>query len=303
MEKEKAGLSGVSEHGPLAPQALSLLDLAERVARPNGDAGEWREDAVELAERVLMFTSSDAVEIIRGLRDVGLEKVQHVYAGSCPNVRGEGVETEHDRADPQDECPACEVLRRADALLDQPTLNGPHDRQEVLAKMGDVSDRSDTSSDGVVAFPDDVDTETLRELDAFRERLLHSTPFVRDQERIELDRHLLKVRAHVVADHLETQRLQAEGLRSGIHEGKRLFTDAQVANMLSLKPGWELAPQRVRDAARRMEPDPICGAQLRGLPLVTCLRKRGHVGEHCPADPGSCPVHDAEESDRSDTGR
>lgn len=56
-------------------------------------------------------------ELLRKLCDIATGKVQHVYGGACPNVAGEGEQTANDRADPLDECPACDILRDADAFL------------------------------------------------------------------------------------------------------------------------------------------------------------------------------------------
>ncbi len=181
--------------------------------------------------------------LLSELLDVATGKLRHVYAGSCPNVESEGVETMNDRADPMDACPACGVLRRADAVLGRK-----------------VSDRSDTLKEparaiGAVAFPEGVDTETLRELDVFREKMLGFFPPNFDASRVILDTHLLKVRAHIIADELNTKRLQAEIMRlaSSNFQRNQIFSEQTIARVLDLDPGWELAPQKARDAARSIK--------------------------------------------------
>lgn len=56
--------------------------------------------------------AGDLLALIRELRGVGTAATPHRYMGSCPDVkRGDGAR----RRDPA--CLACDVLRRADALL------------------------------------------------------------------------------------------------------------------------------------------------------------------------------------------
>ena len=49
------------------------------------------------------------MEIMQGLADIATGKISHVYRGICPDAL-EG----HDKRD--DECPACKILMRYDAL-------------------------------------------------------------------------------------------------------------------------------------------------------------------------------------------
>lgn len=82
--------------------------------------------------------SAAGSDLIRDLRDVGTGRIRHVFAGTCPETWKGGEGSENDRADPQDECKACDVLRRADDLLDQ------------------VSDRSDVASAMIEAFREEM---------------------------------------------------------------------------------------------------------------------------------------------------
>jgi hypothetical protein len=55
------------------------------------------------------------IEILRQLRAIATGEVQHVYGGMCPDqIEGPDVRDE--------DCPACRVLLKADALLQSPTV-------------------------------------------------------------------------------------------------------------------------------------------------------------------------------------
>lgn len=131
------------------------------------------------------------------------------------------------------------------------------------------------------AFHKYAGLDTLAELDRFREALRLGLP---DQGAVNADQWVAKIRAHVVADEFERKRLQGVIMRDGrMPDGTPVFTPETVMRVLELPPDWELAPQQARLAARKMEPNPICGA-IAGDPCDVCMRPKGHRGQHCPRE-------------------
>jgi hypothetical protein len=84
--------------------------------------------------------SSDAIQSIRELRDIATGKIEHVFAGGCPDV---SIGSETVRAEPGT-CPACDAFRRADAVLGQAGSEG--------ANTGAAAPRRCTRIDSVIRF-------------------------------------------------------------------------------------------------------------------------------------------------------
>lgn len=101
----------------------SRADLLTLIRAAKAGAMRPAEMAESLSRLEWIFASEDAprekptLALVADLRDIATGKIEHIYAGTCPAVHIEGLDTEPDRADPTDECPACEVLRRADVAL------------------------------------------------------------------------------------------------------------------------------------------------------------------------------------------
>lgn len=124
-------------------------------------------------------------------------------------------------------------------------------------------------------------TATVRELDALRDDIATTLATSGDFAPSLILVWLQKIRAHVEADELERQRLQAEIMLRAQSGGERLFTEETAVQVLDLKPNWRLAPQSAREAAMRMKPHPVCGERFDD-DTAYCKRDAGHRGEHCP---------------------
>lgn len=81
----------------------------------------FRNDSPEVAliqvqeqPRAGVDLSPELLELLRGLRDVGARVIDHVDFGSCPDNFAPHGPPPSARADG---CPACDVLRKVDALL------------------------------------------------------------------------------------------------------------------------------------------------------------------------------------------
>lgn len=139
--------------GCSAGAELRFEPLASR--RAAGDAGHAPGCAHDHALETACATpsvSQDAA-LLRDLRDVGTGRIAHVYAGSCPNVFEEGVETERDRADPADECSACAVLMRADVALGDDAHEVALRRvEDARAELPEMLRRGYALDDGQVAI-------------------------------------------------------------------------------------------------------------------------------------------------------
>lgn len=121
IEREVAIVRERAERAASPPRSRADLLTLIRAAR----AGALRpaEMAEFLSRLEWIFASEEAPReppraLIADLHDVATGKIEHVYGGTCPETGISGDQsTADDRADPLDECPACEVLRRADAAL------------------------------------------------------------------------------------------------------------------------------------------------------------------------------------------
>lgn len=113
---------------------MCLVTAESLVSRRGpGDAGHApgraRDHALDTA---CASAPVDDRDLLSALRDVATGKIKHAFSGACPEVWEAGGETSDDRADPQDGCDACDVLRRADAAVG---ANVPKDARAALPGM------------------------------------------------------------------------------------------------------------------------------------------------------------------------